>query len=166
MMNKYRVHEVAKDFKLNSKDIAEIMTKYSQTPKNHMQVLEERELAVIFDYLTQHNQVENIESIFADVYHEPKPAQAKPAQPQQSAAKPAAKGESRPQSAAPQADKSGEQPRAQGGKPEQAQARPATRVPEKKVVDTRKGGAVNLEKYDERLESFTDQRQQDRGGKQ
>ena len=28
MMNKYRVHEVAKDFKLNSKDIAEIMTKY------------------------------------------------------------------------------------------------------------------------------------------
>ena len=166
MMNKYRVHEVAKDFKLNSKDIAEIMTKYSQPPKNHMQVLEERELAVIFDYLTQHNQVENIESIFADVYHEPKPAQAKPAQPQQSAAKPAAKGESRPQSAAPQADKSGEQPRAQGGKPEQAQARPATRVPEKKVVDTRKGGAVNLEKYDERLESFTDQRQQDRGGKQ
>ena len=164
MMNKYRVHEVAKDFKLNSKDIAEIMTKYSQTPKNHMQVLEERELAVIFDYLTQHNQVENIESIFADVYHEPKPAQAKPAQPQQSASKPAAKGESRPQSAAPQADKSGEQPRAQGGKPEQAQARPATRVPEKKVVDTRKGGAVNLEKYDERLESFTDQRQQDRGG--
>ena len=164
MMNKYRVHEVAKDFKLNSKDIAEIMTKYSQTPKNHMQVLEERELAVIFDYLTQHNQVENIESIFADVYHEPKPAQAKPAQPQQSAAKPAAKGESRPQSAAPQADKSGEQPRAQGGKPEQAQARPATRVPEKKVVDTRKGGAVNLEKY--RLESFTDQKQQDRGGKQ
>ena len=122
MMNKYRVHEVAKDFKLNSKDIAEIMTKYSQTPKNHMQGLEERELAVIFDYLTQHNQVENIESIFADVYHEPKPAQAKPAQPQQSAAKPAAKGESRPQSAAPQADKSGEQPRAQGGKPEQAQA--------------------------------------------
>ena len=108
MLNKYRVHEVAKDFKLNSKDIAEIMTKYSQTPKNHMQVLEERELAVIFDYLTQHNQVENIESIFADVYHEPKPAQAKPAQPQQSASKPAAKGESRPQSAAPQADKSGE----------------------------------------------------------
>ena len=34
------------------------------------------------------------------------------------------------------------------------------------MVDTRKGGAVNLEKYDERLESFTDQRQQDRGGKQ
>ena len=158
MMNKYRVHEVAKDFKLNSKDIAEIMTKYSQTPKNHMQVLEERELAVIFDYLTQHNQVDSIESIYADVYHEPKPAQAKPAQPQQSASKPAAKGESRPQSAAPQADKSGEQPRAQGGKPEQAQARPATRVPEKKVVDTRKATAVNLDKYDEKLQDMAEGR--------
>ena len=32
--------------------------------------------------------------------------------------------------------------------------RPATRVPEKKVVDTRKGGQVNLEKYDERLENL------------
>ena len=37
----------------------------------------------------------------------------------------------RPQSAAPQADKSGERPRAQGGKPEQAQARPRhPRAPE------------------------------------
>ena len=35
------------------------------------------------------------------------------------------------------------------------------------MVDTRGGPAVNLEKYDERLENFTDQRRQDmRGGKQ
>ena len=35
------------------------------------------------------------------------------------------------------------------------------------MVDTRGGPAVNLDKYDERLESFTDQRRQDvRGGKQ
>ena len=53
MMNKYRVHEVAKDFKLNSKDIAEIMTKYSQTPKNHMQVLSDKELSIVFEYMTQ-----------------------------------------------------------------------------------------------------------------
>ena len=33
-------------------------------------------------------------------------------------------------------------------------------------MDTRKGGNVNLAKYDEHLESFTDQRAQDRGGKQ
>ena len=81
--NKYRVHEVAKDFGRNSKEIADILTQYASTPKNHMQVLGDSELSVIFEYLTQHNQVESIESIFADVYHEPKPAaNAKPAAPQ------------------------------------------------------------------------------------
>ena len=133
--NKYRVHEVAKDFKKNSKEITDILTKYATAPKNHMQVLEDRELSLIFEYLTQHNQVDNIESIYAEVYREPKAA-------------PAPKGE--PAKAAPQA----QQPQ---GKPQPAQQpanRPATRVPEKKVVDTRKGGQVNLEKYDERLENL------------
>ncbi len=146
---KYRVHEVAKDFKLNSKDIAQIMTKYSAAPKNHMQVLTDLELAIIFDYITQHNQIDSIESVFADVYHEPKaaPAAPKAEQPAPKAEQPAAKA----QQPAPKAEKP---------------AAPTTRVPEKKVVDTRKAGNVNLDKYDERLENFTDQRQQDRGGKQ
>jgi len=77
---KYRIHEVAKDFGKQTKDISDIMTKYFTAPKNHMQILEDHELAVIFDYLTQKYPVESIESIFADVYHEPKPAApAKPA---------------------------------------------------------------------------------------
>ena len=79
-MIKYRVHEVAKDFKLNSKDIAEIMTKYCTTPKNHMQVLTDLELAIIFESVTQNNQIDSIESVFADVYHEPKAEPAAPAQ--------------------------------------------------------------------------------------
>ena len=37
---KYRVHEVAKDFKTTSKVITQILTDYATTPKNHMQVLE------------------------------------------------------------------------------------------------------------------------------
>ena len=32
MLIKYRVHEVAKDFNLTSKDISEILTKYATTP--------------------------------------------------------------------------------------------------------------------------------------
>ena len=145
--NKYRVHEVAKDFKKNSKEITDILTKYATAPKNHMQVLEDRELSLIFEYLTQHNQVDNIESIYAEVYREPKAA-------------PAPKGE--PAKAAPQAQKPAAPagrpaPQQPKGKPQPAQQpanRPATRVPEKKVVDTRKGGQVNLEKYDERLENL------------
>ena len=141
--NKYRVHEVAKDFKKNSKEITDILTKYATAPKNHMQVLEDRELSLIFEYLTQHNQVDNIESIYAEVYREPKAA-------------PAPKGE--PAKAAPQAQKPAAPagrpaPQQPQGKPQPAN-RPATRVPEKKVVDTRKGGQVNLEKYDERLENL------------
>ena len=161
-MIKYRVHEVAKDFKLNSKDIAEIMTKYTETPKNHMQVLGDFELAVIFEAITQQNQIDSIESVFADVYHEPKAAEPAPVveeKPVQE--KPAAKQADAPAKSAQPKPEAKAEPK-QESKPQQ----PTTRVPEKKVVDTRKGGNVNLDKYDEHLESFTDSRHQDRGGKQ
>ena len=164
--NKYRVHEVAKDFNRNSKEITDILTKYATAPKNHMQPLEDKELSLIFEYLTQHNQVESIESIYADVYREPKPAAAPKAEgkeekpvankpQQQPAAKPA-------QNEAPAA-----KPAPQPEQPKPQQNRPATRVPEKKVVDTRKSGNVNLEKYDQRLEDLAaGKTKQMQGGKQ
>uniref|UniRef100_UPI00280535EC translation initiation factor IF-2 N-terminal domain-containing protein n=1 Tax=uncultured Oscillibacter sp. TaxID=876091 RepID=UPI00280535EC len=80
-IEKYRVHEVAKDFNLSTKAIAEILTKYVAPPKNHMQVLTDHELSVIFDYLTQHNQVSSIQTIFADTYQEKKEAPAPAQQP-------------------------------------------------------------------------------------
>ena len=161
MINKYRVHEVAKDFGLPTKDIVEILTKYATAPKNHMQVLEDSELSIIFDYLTQKNPVSGIEVIFADAYQEPQvetPKEATPAQ-QKSA----------DHQTAPAAGNKGGQPAAkapaqQPQQPGQAakSAAPAapvvqkSRVPEKKVVDTRKATNVNLEKYDERLEDIAD----------
>ena len=168
MLNKYRVHEVAKDFGKNSKEIADILTQYATTPKNHMQVLDDRELSLIFESLTQRNQVESIESIYADVYREPKSAQSakapapqqqnqgnRPAQPNQRPAQNGGQQQPR-REAQPQAQKAagaaGAQTQNNGGQP--PANRPATRVPEKKVVDTRKGGNVNLEKYDERLEKL------------
>ena len=162
---KYRVHEVAKDFNLGTKEITDILTKYAKTPKNHMQVLEDGELAIIFDYLTQHHPVDSIESIYADVYREPKPAQ-KPAAP---APQKQAAPQGRPQQPARPAGQGQRpaqgQPAGQGAQP--SAGRPATRVPEKKVVDTRKGGNVNLEKYDERLEKLAaGKTNQMQGGKQ
>ena len=82
-MEKYRVHEVAKDFSLPTKTITEILTKYVAAPKNHMQVLTDHELSVIFDYLTQHNQVSGIQAIFADA------CQAQPKAAPKAAEKPA-----------------------------------------------------------------------------
>ncbi len=159
-MEKYRVHEVAKDFGLPTKTITEILTKYVAAPKNHMQVLTDHELSVIFDYLTQHNQVSGIQVIFADTAKKeeapapaPKAAPA-PAASAQQQAKPAQ------QAAAPAAPAKQAAPQAQ---------QPTTRVPQKKIVDTRKGGDVNLAKYDERLEDLggeRGQRMQQRGGKE
>ena len=63
-MIKYRVHEVAKDFNVTSKVISQILTDYIAPPKNHMQVLENNELDVIFEYMTQHNQVASLEEVF------------------------------------------------------------------------------------------------------
>ena len=70
---KYRVHEVAKDFNLPTKTITEILTKYVAAPKNHMQVLTDSELSLIFDSLTQTHPVSGIQAIFADTYAEKKP---------------------------------------------------------------------------------------------
>ena len=73
-MIKYRVHEVAKDFNMTSKEVTKILTDYATTPKNHMQVLEDGELDVIFEYLTQHHQIASLE----DVYKVPAKPAAKP----------------------------------------------------------------------------------------
>ena len=171
MMIKYPVHKLAKDFTkkgktLPSKEVMDILTQYGHPPKNHMQPLTDLELSIVFEYLTQHNQIDSIEQVYADVYHEPEAKK-----------EPAPKAEGRP--AAPHGEKKDQAKPAQGQgarpapQPQpQRQVRPAvqqpaSRVPAKKVVDTRGGPAVNLEKYDERLENFTDQRRQDmRGGKQ
>ena len=75
MMIKYPVHKVAKDFKrkgkdIPSKEIMDILAQHGHPPKNHMQPLSDLELSIVFEYLTQHNQIDSIQSVYADVYHE------------------------------------------------------------------------------------------------
>ena len=148
-MNKYRVRELAKDFGMSNKDVMEILGKYGEAPKSNMQALTDEQLSLVFESLTQTHPASGIEEIFADTYREPKkqeqpapaPAAQQPAQQKNAAAQqPAAQAVPAKQGAAP------------ANKPVLAQ--PTTRVPQKKVVDTRKGGDVNLAKYDERLEQM------------
>ena len=154
-MIKYRIHEVAKDFNVPSKVISQILTDYVAPPKNHMQVLENNELDIIFDYMTQHNQVASLQDIFnvpakAET-KETKPKAAEPAKPAP-AAKPGDKPAAKPQ------DKPAAQPSTAA--PEQAtpvkKDKPHTprQVAEKRVVDTRGGAAVNIEKYNEKFEDM------------
>ena len=148
--NKYRVHEVAKDFKRPTKEITEILTKYATTPKNHMQALTDEELSIIFAYLTVHNQVEDMASIFeTEVYHEPKAAVEEAPAPAVEAPEAAEAAPQAPATVPAEAGQAAAAKPATPAKPTQPPLqRPTTRVPEKRVVDTRKGGQVNLEKYD------------------
>ena len=159
--NKYRVHEVAKDFGAATKEITEILTQYCTTPKNHMQVLSDQELSVIFEYMTQHHQVNNMEETLnaqmaarqtaaAPSGDRPK-AEEKPARQPQAAQQPV--------SAKPEA-----------GKKEESKAAPAASTKVKQVhrIDTRGAGDVNLDKYDERIDKLVDakaERMESRGQK-
>ena len=62
---KYRVHEVAKDFGLNSKKILAILEKHLPAERTHMAALEDRELDIIFETITQENSVESLDAYFA-----------------------------------------------------------------------------------------------------
>lgn len=158
MMIKYPIHKLAKDLKkgnkeLPSKEIMDILTQYGHTPKNHMQPLTDEELSIVFEYMTQHNQVDSVDSIYAEHREPAKKAEHKPAD-----HKPAPAANNKPQQP--------KQQPAAAGNVAPAANKPGSRIPAKKVVDTRGGGDVNLAKYDEHLESFTSDRQQAGGGKQ
>ena len=142
---KYNARDVAKDFGMQAKAIISILAEHTKENVSPTKVLTERELTIIFEHLTQHNQVASIESIYADTYHEPKKETAAPAPKQEKKAEaPAPK----------QGEKPAQQPAAEKKQEQKQPAAPVSRTPEKKVVDTRKGGNVNLEKYDQRLEDL------------
>ncbi len=177
---KYRIHEVAKDFNMTSKQVSNIYAKYFTAPKNHMQILEQHELDVIFEVLTQENQMENIAEVFApSAPKEEKPQQAQQTQPQQgnglrpNTNQPRQGNGLRPNTNQPRQDNglrpNTNQPRQDNGlrpnttqpqqtQPQQSQEKPAVRQPrqvaEKRVVDTRGSTNTNLSKYDEKYDNM------------
>ena len=161
-MIKYRVHEVAKDFNTTSKVISQILTDYVAPPKNHMQVLETPELDVIFEYMTQKNQVASLEDIF-----KVEPPEKKEAAPETKGEAPAGEGKTtvqktaqadkkpaQPKPAQPQAQSQPQQQTAQAQKKKENKPHVPRQVAEKRVVDTRGGAAVNIEKYNEKFEDM------------
>ena len=107
---KYRLKEVAADFGVAPKEIAEIISKFYEKPKSNTQVLTDQELNVVFDYMTQKNQISSIEQVFA----------VKPAAPKAEAPKAEAPKAEAPKAAAPQQN----QNRPQQNRPQQNQNRP------------------------------------------
>ena len=147
-VNKSKVSDIAKDFGMTSKDILAVLAHFTDSPKKPSQVLEDSEINFVFEYLTQKNQVK-IETIFAESAPEKKETPKQEAKPAAHAAPaaptPKTEGKNAASAAHPvQQNKS------------TATQQPATRVPEKKIVDTRKATNVNLDKYDEKLQDMAE----------
>ena len=138
--NKYRVHEVAKDFGVGNKEVADILAKYAKAPKNHMQVLDEHELSLVFEAITQENQVADMEAVLGQ---------------QAEAARKARQPASAKQTQQPKAEKAADGTAAPADK---GQAQPQSKVKQVHRVDTRTGGDVNLAKYDERIDSLVSEK--------
>ena len=67
-MTKIKAYELSKGFVgISGKEIVKILSDYGISEKSHMSALDERELDVIFEYITQKNQVEDFSALFAAV---------------------------------------------------------------------------------------------------
>ena len=79
MINKYRVHEVAKDFNIKSNIVVDLLAKYFDGQKKHMTVLEDDELDMIFDTFTKEYEVSDLNEYF-DFVPAPKKEKEAPAE--------------------------------------------------------------------------------------
>ena len=77
MAKKYKIHEVAKDFDIQSKFIIENLSKHFEGEKKSQTALEEKELDFIFDVITKENSVKSFDEYFNAVPKE-KPKAEKP----------------------------------------------------------------------------------------
>ncbi|MBE6994384.1 MAG: translation initiation factor IF-2 [Ruminococcaceae bacterium] len=187
MMVKYKLSEVAKDFGLQNKEIADILKQVLDVSRSNSRALDEQELNVIFETLTQNRQVEDFAAVFKamDEQKQAEKAAAEAAKKAEQEAAEAARRaeqekkeaeEKKRQEAARKNDggKKPEQPRQGEKKPEpqknqtQQPQQQSQKGPKVRYVDTR-GSSVNLEKYDERLDTLAPEdtdKMQSKAGKQ
>ena len=65
MMVKYRVHEVAKDFNVSSREVIDFIKETTGAEKKHMTALNEDELNLVFEHFSKDKQVANFEEYLA-----------------------------------------------------------------------------------------------------
>ncbi len=134
---KYRINALAKDFDVKSKDLITILDEAGFAGRTHMAVLDEAELSIIFETLTQRNQID-ITAFFKE-YDDKKNAKKEEQRKAQEAARAAADEEKRKK----KAEKGVQQ------QPQKKRSRDEVRV-----VDTRGTSNVDLSKYDDKILSY------------
>jgi len=73
MLVKYKVSDVAKDFKVTPKDILDVLAARSPMPRKNQTPLTEEELDLVFEHYTKQHEVSSFNDYFA-MASEPKPA--------------------------------------------------------------------------------------------
>ena len=131
---KIRINTLAKDFDMKSKDLLNILENAGYTGKTHMAVLEEDELNLLFETITQNNQVDLTASL--KTYEDKKNARKEDERKKLEAARAAAEEEKR------------KKREAAGIKAQPQKKRSRDEV---RVVDTRGNAGVDLSKYDEKI---------------
>ncbi|MBR6783444.1 MAG: translation initiation factor IF-2 [Clostridia bacterium] len=134
---KYRINALAKDFDLKSKDLITILDEAGFAGRTHMAVLDEAELSIIFETLTQRNQID-ITAFFKE-YDDKKNAKKEEQRKAEEAKRAAAEEEKRKK----KAEKGVQQ------QPQKKRSRDEVRV-----VDTRGTSNVDLSKYDDKMLSY------------
>lgn len=145
---KYRLSELAKDFGMSNKDITDIVSKYFANAKlAGTTALEADQLNIVFEYLTFNNQAENIADIFS--VSEEEKAKAEKEAAEKAEKRNASVEKAQPEQATPKKEKENKPfvPR---------------QVAEKRVVDTRGGSAVNIDKYNEKYDDLSGRRRDER----
>ncbi|MBR3149128.1 MAG: translation initiation factor IF-2 [Eubacterium sp.] len=150
MLIKVKVSDVAKDFGKQNKEIVQILSDYCEgAAKKPASVLEENELNVLFDKLTQENSVESFDAYFATRKPQEKKAEKKPAKEKTDSKSKKHQSQAAILQMAEQAAKRAEE-KAKKKATQEPQARTKG---EARRIDTR-ANTVDLEKYNQKYEDI------------
>ena len=164
---KYRVKEVAADFGMTPKEMSEIIGKFGEKPKSYTQALEDSQLNMVFEYMTQNHQISSLEQVFAVKPTAPK--QEPKAELQKEAPKP-----SQPQAKANNNNNNNARPQnapkpqpapAQQAAPKAEKPKEPERKRERRVVDT-SAVQVNSNRFADVDNLVSERVQNYQGGKQ
>ena len=172
---KYRVKEVAADFGMTPKEMSEIVGKFGEKPKSYTQALEDSQLNMVFEYMTQNHQISSLEQVFAVKATAPKPApKAEPkAEPQKEAPKPAPQqakannnNNARPQNAPKPQSAPAQQAAPKAEKPKEPERKRERRVVDTSAVQVNSNRFADVDNLvSERVQNYQGGKQRIGGGK-
>ena len=171
MVIKQKVSDVAKAFGLSNKEVSELLTKHGIAVKSNSQSLNEEELNIAYDAITQAHQIGSLAEVFAAaqaaVDQKKKDTEERHRRQQEEAEARVREEQRRKEEAEAKRNqpKPAAKPRQQGQtiqhQPKAVESKPAAQQNDQKgpkvhYVDTR-GTNVNIDKYDERLDTLVPQ---------